>query len=90
MGELELLVVVNLAGCAESFGMMRTWRVITPRSTKERRPPATHNWVHAKGLINDRHAIVELWYVFIGLYRVRTARKQMLHLLEFGHQVLHP
>ena len=39
MGELELLVVVNLAGCAESFGMLRTWGRVTSRRIKKRWPP---------------------------------------------------
>ena len=57
-GEPELLVVVNLASCAESFGIVRTWKVVT--YGKIEKASATNNRVHAKGLINYGHAIVEL------------------------------
>ena len=85
---------VGVIGGCEFGGVRRDLRYVDDLERsyfqKYQGAPATHNWVHAKGLINYGHAIVELRYVFIGLYRVSTARKQILHLLEFGHQVLHP
>jgi len=54
---------------------------------------ATHNGVHAKGLINYGHSVVELWYVLVGLCRVGLMASRALimpHLLEYGHQVWHP
>lgn len=36
---------------------------------------ATYNGVHAEGLINYGHSVVELWYVLVGLYRVRMANR---------------
>lgn len=64
-------MVVNSVSCAESFGIAGTCMDVTSRRVEK--VLATYNGVHAKGLINYGHSVVELWYVLVGLYRVRTA-----------------
>lgn len=55
---------------AESFGI-QTWKGVT--SGRVEKVLATHNRVHANGLINHGYSVVELVHVPVGLYRTNMA-----------------